>query len=76
MSDDSLEYDRGEKAALYAQVGTRDYWIINIRDRCIEVRRQPAETAFEDTRIYREGETVSPLHFPSLAVAVDMMFGA
>lgn len=76
VSDSSLAYDRGEKAKLYATVGITDYWIVNIRDRCIEVRRQPAGNVFEDIRIYNIGETVSPLHFPSLAVPVDMAFGA
>jgi len=76
VSDSSLAYDRGEKAKLYATVGITDYWIVNIRDRCIEVRRQPAGDVFEDIRIYNIGETVSPLHFPSLAVPVDMVFGA
>jgi Uma2 family endonuclease len=75
VSDSSLAYDRGEKAKLYAQVGVTDYWIVNIRDRCIEVRRQPAGNNFEDIRIYNRGETVSPLHFPSLAMPVDMVFG-
>ncbi|MBC8355776.1 MAG: Uma2 family endonuclease [Planctomycetes bacterium] len=76
VSDSSLAYDRGEKAMLYAQVGVTDYWIVNIRERCVEVRRQPAGNNFEDIRIYNTGETVSPLHLPSLAVPVDMVFGA
>lgn len=71
VSDSSLAYDRGEKARLYAQVGITDYWVVNIHDRCIEVRRQPAGKTFEDIRICNAGEKVSPLHFPSLAVPVD-----
>lgn len=76
VSDSSLAYDRGEKAALYADAGITDYWIVNIRDRCIEVRRQPAGKSFEDIRIYNTSETVSPLYFPSLYVPVGMVFGA
>ena len=76
VSDSSLAYDRGEKAKLYAAVGITDYWIVNIRDRCIEVRRQPQGNNFEDIRIYVVGETVAPLHFSSLAVPVDIVFGA
>lgn len=76
VSDSSLAYDRGKKARLYATVGITDYWIVNIRDRCIEVRRQPVGKSYEDIRIYNIGETVSPLHFPSLALPVGTVFGA
>jgi Uma2 family endonuclease len=75
-ADSSLPYDRGEKSALYAEVGIADYWIVNIPDRCIEVRRQPVGKSFEDIRIYRESETVSPLHFSDLALPVASLFSA
>ena len=29
------------KARLYAKAGIREYWIVNINGRCIEVRRDP-----------------------------------
>jgi Uma2 family endonuclease len=68
VSDTTLAYDRMRKASLYASRGLRDYWIINLVDRVVEVRRKP--TADEDapfghsyaqTTIYRPGEAISPL---------------
>ena len=42
VSETSLAFDRGEKAGLYARGGLRDYWIINLVDRVLEVYRDPA----------------------------------
>jgi Uma2 family endonuclease len=39
VSDSSLAYDRTVKAAIYAAAGVPVYWIVNIPDRVLEVRR-------------------------------------
>jgi Uma2 family endonuclease len=41
VSDSTLDYDRGQKASLYARAGIADYWIVNLVDRRLEVRRTP-----------------------------------
>ena len=41
VADSSLPEDTGEKAVLYAGAGIRDYWVVNLRDQTIEVRRDP-----------------------------------
>jgi Uma2 family endonuclease len=42
----SLPIDRGYKGSLYARAGVRDYWILNLIDRALEVYREPvADTA-------------------------------
>src|SRR6185295_11529026 len=41
VSESSLDYDRVEKASLYAQAGISDYWVLNLLDRHLEVRRDP-----------------------------------
>jgi len=37
----SLEFDREHKASLYARAGRPEYWIVNLIDRVLEVRREP-----------------------------------
>ena len=37
----SLNYDRLEKSGLYAEAGVGEYWIINLVDMAVEVRREP-----------------------------------
>lgn len=41
ISDTTLPYDRITKAAMYAESGVPEYWIINLKDRLLEVHREP-----------------------------------
>jgi len=41
VADTSLAYDCTTKASLYAKAGIPDYWILNLMDRQLEVRRDP-----------------------------------
>src|SRR5262249_27656966 len=38
----SLAFDRDYRASLYARAGRPEYWIVNLVDRVLEVRREPA----------------------------------
>jgi Uma2 family endonuclease len=40
-----LAFDREHKGSLYARAGIADYWIVNIRDRRLEVYRDPVPDA-------------------------------
>jgi Uma2 family endonuclease len=77
ISDTTLTKDRGRKASLYAKAGIPDYWIVNLRERCVEVHREPAQDPKQPfgwrytlIRIVPEGGTVSPLAKPEAAVRV------
>lgn len=50
VADYSLAQDRLTKAAIYAAAGIPEYWIVNVRDDCVEVYRSPHPTA----RVYTE----------------------
>src|ERR1017187_479248 len=39
ISDSSLSYDTQEKAGLYARAGIPEYWVLDVRQRRLEVRR-------------------------------------
>lgn len=41
VSDSTLEFDQNEKATAYARSGIAEYWILNLRARRLEVRRDP-----------------------------------
>lgn len=77
ISDTSLLYDRGKKASLYAGAGIEDYWIVNVKDKRLEVYRRPIkdETAFYkfsygEIRIFTETDEVSPLAAPTAKVKI------
>ena len=42
VADTTLEFDRIEKASMYAVAGIPDYWVLNIAERVLEVYRDPA----------------------------------
>jgi Uma2 family endonuclease len=46
VSDTTLAFDRF-KAGLYAQAGIPEYWIVNLKDNCLEVQRDPEAAAAE-----------------------------
>ncbi len=81
IADSTLAFDRGEKAGLYAKASIPDYWIVNLADRQVEVRRDPAPMAgqpyghgYKNITIFTPGEVVSPLAAPQTTVCVsDLM---
>ena len=70
VSDTTLEYDQTIKAALYAAAGIEDYWVININERTVEIRRQPGPSGYRSLQTYSEADTVVPLFNPTARIAV------
>lgn len=75
VSDSTLEFDQGRKAALYAQVGIPDYWVLDLRHRVLEVRRDPAQIGdrydYRTLQTFMPGMEVSPLAMPQAVIRVD-----
>lgn len=78
VADSSLAYDLGPKADLYAAAGIKDYWVVNIPDRTIEVHRRPSPHPSSDTQhryaerqTVRPGGYVVPLAAPEQRILVD-----
>ena len=70
VSDTSLEYDRTRKARTYAQAGIADYWVVNLVDAVLEVRRDPGLDGYASLSRLKSDAAVSPLSAPSARVAV------
>ncbi len=75
VSDSTLEFDRRVKMPLYASTGIAESWIVNLRDECIEVYRKPSRRGYREKKVYRRGDTVSPLAFPDFSLRVDDVLG-
>ena len=58
VADSSLLQDRLTKAAIYAAAGIPEYWLVNLRDDCIEVFRapDPATRRYAEKRVAHRGE--------------------
>jgi Uma2 family endonuclease len=81
VANTSLEYDRKVKSSLYARAGIKDYWIVNLLDRRLEVYREPAEMpgepynwGYKQVRYYTIDEYVSPLEKPKTRIKVRDLF--
>lgn len=66
VAESSLAYDCGEKADLYAAAAIADYWVVNLVDRTIEVRRDPAAGAFRSLKTFAGDDELRPLAVPGL----------
>ena len=74
VSDTSLRRDREIKPPLYAGAGIPEYWIVDVQGREIEVLTNPSGSRYGSVRRFGRGESVIPLAFPDLRVAVDEIF--
>lgn len=77
ISDTTLSYDRNRKASLYAKFGIQDYWILNLKNRTLEVYRQPVvdENAFYkfnygEKTTFNADENAAPLAAPDAEIKV------
>ena len=70
VANTTLGYDRGPKAAAYAAAGIREYWILNLIDRRLEVHRDPSNGAYQVITLLGETQSVSPLVAPQATLRV------
>jgi len=70
VADSSLDYDRHRKSRVYARNAIPEYWIVNLRDRVLEVHREPVAGAFQRIDALGSGQELSPLAAPDCIVAV------
>ena len=77
ISDTTLSYDRNRKASLYAKFGIQDYWVLNLKNRTLEVYRQPSaddnafyEFSYGEKLTFGETDEVSPLEMPNAKIKI------
>jgi Uma2 family endonuclease len=78
VSESSLLLDREHKAGAYARAGVADYWILNLVDEVLEVRREPTPDPaapfgwrYGAIDVIPRGGTVAPLAAPQGVVRVS-----
>jgi len=63
VADSSLDFELGRKQELYRDAGVPEYWVVNLRDRCVEVFRGPQSEGWRE----HTGLTVDQLLETTLA---------
>jgi Uma2 family endonuclease len=77
VAEASLALDRNEKGSLYARARVPEYWILNLRDRVLEVYREPHPDpssphgwAYRFRQSLAAGAHVTPSAAPTARIAV------
>ena len=71
-ADTSLSRDLDEKKRLYAEAGTPEYWVVNLRDMTVLVFRDQGEGTYRSDQTL-DGGVIHPLALPDVAVSVDRL---
>jgi Uma2 family endonuclease len=74
VADASLNHDRETKGPLYAASGVPEYWIVDIKARCVEVHDELVAGRYGRTRRVSSAETLAPAAFPDLVLRVGDRF--
>jgi Uma2 family endonuclease len=75
ISDTTVRYDSTVKAALYAEAGIPEYWLLDITRDVLVVRTDPAAGKYRNVQILRRGEAVSPQKLPAASFSIDEILG-
>jgi Uma2 family endonuclease len=72
VADSSVIQDRLTKGPMYAAAGIAEYWLVNLRDRCVEVHRAPNrdERRYVDVRVLRFEDRLELIAIPDASIAV------
>ncbi len=75
VADSSLRYDRGVKLPLYARAGIAEVWIVDLRQRALDVHRAPAGERYLTVETYGPDDTVTLAGAPDIALALHRILG-
>jgi len=75
VAGESLRFDRGTKAALYARSGIPEYWIVNLAETSIEVYRDPdpASASYRSVSQCPGGEVVAAQSVPGVVIDLQQL---
>jgi Uma2 family endonuclease len=75
VSDSRLSYDRGKKLKNYARARIAEYWIANVRDRVLEIYREPNDLGYELRHVFAASDSIAFLAFPDDVFKVADLIG-
>jgi len=73
VSASSLQQDRLSKSRIYAGAGVPEFWIVNLRDECVEVFRAPdvGQRVYTERIVARRGDVLNVVAVSGAVVAID-----
>lgn len=73
VSDSTIEYDRTEKAPLYARAGIQELWIVDLNRLAIEIYRSPSPEGYQNVRMLQHGEPLAFQALPETAFTIEQL---
>lgn len=73
VAETTGDYDRRIKVPRYARAGVPEVWVVDLRDRAIDVYRQAVGGEYREQRRVRPGESLVIPGVPDLWIALDQM---
>jgi Uma2 family endonuclease len=70
IADTSYNFDLGAKAALYARLGVREYWVIDAAKRETHVHLMPKPDGYGAMRVYSEDLRLDPTLIRELSIII------
>jgi Uma2 family endonuclease len=74
ISDTTLRKDRQQKALIYARAGILEYWVLDIKNRLAYIFRNPSADGYRWEQQLTPGDSICPVAFPSLEIALTELF--
>jgi Uma2 family endonuclease len=75
VADSSVEWDLGEKAALYARDGVPELWVLDLPADRVVIHREPTAGGYASVAQLPRDGSVHPLAFPDVAFTADDLLG-
>ena len=73
IAESSLDYDLTDKRASYAKAPIHDYWVVDLKARCVHVFSKPRAGKYTARRIAKGGDALTAAGLPGLSVRVSEM---
>jgi len=70
VAESSLRKDRTIKHEIYAEAGVPEYWIVDVKNRVVDVYTKPSPKGYLETKRVGRGGTLRPRHVPGVAIRV------
>lgn len=71
VADSSLKFDQNQKLRLYALHNIPEYWLLNLKDSCIEVYRQPHDGLYAEKTTLRSGDKITLSQLKDITINIS-----
>lgn len=75
VAESSWRYDRQVKAELYARHGIREYWLLGLAERRLEVRREPEHGGYRTCLTLSADDVAVPQALPGVRIPLRPLLG-